>query len=131
MPKKTPEEIREQVVSLRKGGASYTQIQRQVVSPETGQPLTRPTVIKILREAGLTKGARAAAPPTSQEQSGRTPSSGPSKLAPSSSNGVDDFMPPKVQKPVVVNRVQCDQCGTTFQYEDGDDLPEICPECGG
>ena len=134
MPKKTSEEIREKVVALRKGGATYTQIEAQIVSPETGQKLARPTLIKILKEAGLTKAANAAAitPPPS---SVKTPSENQSKPVPtySSSDGVADFMPKqtvKVTTPKKKVEFQCQECGTEFIGDDGDELPETCPECG-
>lgn len=133
MPKKTLEEVREKVVQLRKGGATYTQIERnpETINPDTGKPLARPTLIKILREAGLTKRANAEAQTTPPPSSAGMPSKTPSLPVPASSNGVDDFMPKAPKKAPSSVEFQCDQCGTEFIGTEDDPLPEVCPECGG
>lgn len=138
MPKKTPEDLREKVVALRKAGATYTQIEANpdTRNPETGQKLARPTLIKILREAGLTKGVRAEAV-THPQQSGKTPSGNQSMpvqpVSPAASNGVDDFMPKAAKVKVTPKRkveFQCSECGAEFVGDEDDELPEECPECG-
>lgn len=131
MPKKIPEELRMKAVELRKKGATYTQIEAEVVNPETGEPIQRPTLIKILKEAGLTRARAAATTPPSS--SAGTPSTNQSKPAPTSSisasNGVSEFMPKPRPKAKVEVEFECEHCGTEFVCEEGDDLPETCPEC--
>lgn len=126
MPKKTSEEIREKVVALRKSGATYTQIEKQVISPETGEPLARPTLIKILKEAGLTtpKGPRQVPAASSATQA--RPTSAPS----ASSNGVSDFMPKNQPKRKVYQEFVCEHCGMEFVGPEDEEPPETCPECG-
>ena len=128
VPKKTPEQLREQVVELRKKNVSYTRIEKAMV--EQGTPLSRPTLIKILREAGLTKSASAASssastssPPTQTRESRSLP-------APATSNGVDEFMPKAPAKKVEPKEYECDNCGAEFTADDPADLPEACPRCG-
>lgn len=144
MPKKASETMREQVVALRKTGATYAQIEAKVTNPETGRPIARPTTIKILREAGLTRplGHVGAAKATTPSPSATTPSAPPSTSAPansplpvSPSDGVIDFMPktkPTDKKAPDAEPVdfECEHCGAEFTADTEDDIPDECPECG-
>lgn len=132
MPKKTSEQLRTQVVEQRKKGASYTQIAATL--KQQGTPLSKPTLVAILKEAGLTKSAPVVASPSVNTSSPPTPTgpAKPSSLAPAASNGVDDFMP-KPQRKTATHPVEyeCDKCGAEFTADPDDQLPEVCPECGG
>lgn len=128
MPKKTPEATREKVVAMRKEGASYTEI-------EGALDLSRPTLCKILNEAGLTKGTRKAPvkPRVAGGVSASTPSGSPS--FPVQEGGVEDFMPerkvaPKRNVAQEAGEMECDGCGSEFSFDRGDELPDECPECG-
>jgi hypothetical protein len=143
MPKKTPESIREQVVALRKAGNTYTQIEAQVVNPETGRPIQRPTTIKILKEAGLTRAASSAAragtgpasspsPRTAAGASG-VPPAATSSVPLARGNGVDEFMPKvkaQAKAPAAPVDFECEHCGAEFTADSEADVPETCPECG-
>jgi len=135
LPKKTPEPQRDIVVSLRRGGATYTQIEAdpRTVNPDTGKPLARPTLIKILKEAGLTKSASAAST-TKNGASASTPSSSPSMPVHASSDGVSDFMPKTATKKAEPAGepidFECSVCGAEFVADSEADLPAACPECG-
>ena len=136
MPKKTPEPQRDIVVSLRRGGATYTQIEAdpRTVNPDTGKPLSRPTLIKILKEAGLTRSASAGA--TTRQPSSRGVEAGaPNGVAPTSStDGVSDFMPKTATKKAEPAGepidFECSVCGAEFVADSEADLPDACPECG-
>lgn len=124
------------MVALRKQGHTYTRIESMVAAE--GNHLSRPTTIKILKEAGLTKPATAAkatpasASTPSAPQSTRVLTRPPTESLPVSPNGVRDFMPPKTtqKKESVPVEFECDQCGAEFIGTDEDELPETCPECG-
>lgn len=142
MPKKLPEQVREKVVQLRKAGRTYAEIEAMVTNPETGQPIARPTLISVLKEAGLTRGVSSAAkqatgavssppPTTAAAPSGAPPAARPS-AQPARGNGVDEFMPKDKPKPKAQPiDFQCEHCGTEFTADSEDDLPDVCPECGG
>lgn len=146
MPKKLPEELREKVVQLRKEGRTYAEIEAMVVNPETGKPIQRPTTIQVLKEAGLTRPASSAAksatgpassppPRTAAAPSGAPQAARQSAPPRAAGNGVDEFMPKdaKPKKPAAAGPIEfeCEHCGSEFTADSEDDLPEVCPECGG
>ena len=133
MPPKTPEPMREQVLSLKRAGRSYNQIKAET-------KLSRPAIWKILKEAGLV----GQAPPASSP-SVAPPSMQPTApvLRPSTSgNGLDEFQPPAPpskpkakptpQAPAAPESVEygdCSECGTTHRLVNGEKL-ERCLACG-
>lgn len=129
MSVKTVETSREKAVQLRKEGKTYTQIEKA-----TG--LSRPTVAKILKEAGLT--GQKAAPQESMKQP--AVSVGSSAIPISNGDGLTEFQPPPKKEHATVNtkkneepkggRVYCGNCGTGFDYTDESEVPDKCPECG-
>lgn len=137
---KTPENVRNQIVQLRREGKSYSEIQRAV-------NVSSPTVAGVLSEAGLTrKRSAAAAAVQASAQAGLSSSpvsnsSSESKTRQANGDGVSHLQPePKKVKPDRVDHaprgngetqhVQCDGCGTVFAYSDESEVPGSCPECG-
>lgn len=153
MPKKLPEAVREKVVQLRKEGRTYAEIEAMVVNPETGQRLARPTTIKVLKEAGLTRAASSAdkqatgpassPPPRTAAAPSAAQTAGQPSVPLARTNGVDEFMPaakkaaakasPKTKPnadPSEAFEFECDGCGAEFTADSEDDVPDACPECG-
>lgn len=131
MPKKTPEQVREKVVALYKEGRTYTEMEKT-------SGLARPTIIRIVKEAGLT-GRRKLGVHANVEKVTPPPSSvgSPSvnQSLPVLESGVHEFMPEKKAAPRrnvadEAGEFECDNCGAEFTFDAGDELPDACPECG-
>jgi hypothetical protein len=138
---KTDEQTRNMVVELLKEGNTYREISEATVSEANPKGLSKPTVWSIKKEAGLpmkAKNVKKEQPVSTGQSSQPAKSSGYSSptVRTASGDGVSEFQPEvKKVKAVPVEKgeritIQCDHCGVLLEGEPGDEMPEVCPECG-